>query len=339
MEDYQVIEPSRIDRLKMTVPSSIYSTYHHLLKKHSRHGAADLTKNYCLNAHFPREEQAIALEFLYMNGFFEEVQELLGRGEIEAPYDWFYRLLVRRKFGRPMSRQEVRRLKNWSQDQAAAETLRLFMLIYHHYDSKHFGSMDNYIDDIYMAMHHINKPLVKYYFQLRFDELMFQYHWKSNMGVVAKKYAYRVINSTLSPEKQSGMYHHLALVEVFDDYSAAMDHLTTSIQIAEENPLTSSLYELKERSLPFIAAFHRKTEGVKTIDPVETAHLAIAEGRMEKAEKILSSLPSLTPFQETYLGVARNDRFLLQKAYQRFKHEYGDHFFARLPFYYLKYID
>lgn len=338
MEDYQVIEPSRIDRLKMTSPSSIYNTYHHLLKKHSRQQAADLTKNYCLNANFPPEEQVIALEFLYMNGFFEEVQMLLDTGVIKAPYDLFYRLLYRRKFGRPMSRQEVRRLRNWKQDQAAAETLRLFMLVYHHYDSKQFGSLDNYIDDIYMAMHLIDKPLVKYYFQLRFDELMFQHHWKSNMGMVAKKYAYRVINSTLSSEKQSGMYHHLALIEVFDDYSSAMDYLTTSIRIAEDNDLTSSLYELKERSLPFIAAFHRKTEGVKTIDLVEASHLAIAEGRMKEAEAFLSSLRSLTPFQETYLGVARNDRLLLHRAYQRFKNEYGDHFFARLPFYYLKYL-
>ncbi|MFG6119647.1 AimR family lysis-lysogeny pheromone receptor [Thalassobacillus sp. B23F22_16] len=338
MEDYQVIEPSRVDQWKMTVPSSIYITYHHLLKDHSREKATEMTKNFCMQHKLTQKETVIALEFLYMNGYFDEVRTILAKGEVESPYNFFYTLLKNRKSGSKIKLSEARKLRSIKQEDAAAEALRLFLLVYHYYDSKKYGILDNYVDDIHFVMNQINKPLLKYYYQLRFDELMFQHYWKVNMGVIAKKYAYRVINATLSPEKKSGMYHHLALTDVFDDYHSSMNHLQTSITLAKKYGLTNSLYELKEQSLPFIAAFHRKTDGVTTRDLVETAHLAIARNHRKQADEILSSLTSLTPFQETYLGVARNDRLLLHKAYQRFKNEYGDHFFARLPFYYLKYI-
>lgn len=73
-----------------------------------------------------------------------------------------------------------------------------------------------------------------------------------------------------------------------------------------------------------------------TPDPIETAHLAIADKEFTKAIAILENLETWTSFQECYMGAASKNIRLLENAHHRFIHELGDQFFALLPRHYLK---
>ena len=175
-----------------------------------------------------------------------------------------------------------------------------------------------------------------YYLNQRYQELLFHHLWKTDNSILANRHAYKMVNTELSPRKKTQMYHNLALCNLYNGFDSAIEPLTKSLEIAEEYDLHTFIRMVKNQTLPFISAFHQKTKGVATSDPVEHAHLALARGDNDTATRILKSISDLSPFQESYLGLATQDTRMLKRSYQRFIHEQGDHFFARVPLEYLK---
>ncbi|MGP4076095.1 AimR family lysis-lysogeny pheromone receptor [Halobacillus sp. K22] len=336
MVSYQVIEPSPLHQLQLNYTSSLYEIYIPLLKTLSKQEAILHASQYCLT-HPPEklEDQIAYLEFLYMNDFFKEVDILIHTNNLDSRLIYLYRLLLERLNSKP-SKVQSQSLQQEEFLHPSLQCLHLFTIIYHYYDLKEYTGLDKYLEQIDEAMNAVNEPLTLYYMKIRYNELLFQHYWKTNNPLLAKKYAYKITNTELSPKKICRVYHNLALCNVFTDYQTSMEQAVKACEVAEKYSLERFAEIIKIHTIPFIAAYHLQTEKVTTPDPVETAHLAIADRDFTKAIRILENLERWTPFQECYMGAASKNAHLLENAHHRFIHELGDQFFAILPKHYLK---
>ncbi|MGI8316393.1 AimR family lysis-lysogeny pheromone receptor [Halobacillus mangrovi] len=336
MGSHHIIEPNDIHRLHLNLVSPIYDFYHHRLKSDNSVKSREETKRYILSAHFTAfEDQIAAAEFLYMNDYFESLVDLLDSNSYHQEITDLYHIILKRK-KTPLKEHDLGELKTLSFDHPSLHCLHLFLLAYAHYDIKNYAGMDNYTEDIQEAMLSLREPLFHYYMKLRFDEMTFHHYWKNNQVILAKKFAYKYINAGLAPRKQLTMHHNLALCHVFDDYDSSMYYAKATLDIAKKHNFEESIRMINNQTIPFIASFHRRTENITTDDPVEKAHLAIANGNTEEAIRSLNSLKVLTPFQESYLGLAKRDLGPLKHAKDRFINDHRDLFFAQLPEFYMK---
>ncbi|WP_217424723.1 AimR family lysis-lysogeny pheromone receptor [Halobacillus sp. Marseille-Q1614] len=333
---HSVIEPSPITKIQINFVSNIYSYYYQSLKKHSKMKASTLTRDYCMK-HEPKsfEDQLAYLEFLYTNDYVEEVNKLLNFSFIENKAAWLYNLLIKRKH-RLLTKEDVEMLECMSFEHPSLHCLHMFTIVYGYYDIKQYTGFDKYIELCEAALRNVNEPLFYYFMKLRFDEIAFQHYWKTDNKLLAQKYAYKYVNKVLPGRQLSKMYHHLALCNLYEGYSTSISHAERALNIAKEHSLTTSISSIENHTIPFISAFHGITANVKTTDPTETAHLALANHDYKTAYGILSEIKNPTPFQETYLGAASHDHELLLNAHRRFKYDLGDHFFAKVPLIYLK---
>lgn len=336
MEIHHTIEPDRLNQLHLNYASPIYRVYHKHLCHQTKVEAAESTRKFIQSSTFSLfEDQLAAIEFLYMNDYLTDVEVQLSQGGYDQDITKLYRIIVDRK-KIPLTSKETRDIESFEFTHPSLQVLHLFLLVYAHNDMKKYGSMDKYMDVILESLLKINEPLFHYYMKLRFDELTFQHYWKTNNILLAKKFAYKFINAGLSPKKQAAMNHHLALCHVFEDYHTAMSYVDKSLEITKQYELNRYKQILLNNTAPFIAAFHEKAENIHTTDLVEKAHVAIANNDRSTGIRILSSLGSLTPFQESYLGLAKRDLTMLENAKRRFIHDNGDLFFAQLPEHYMK---
>ncbi|ELK48708.1 AimR family lysis-lysogeny pheromone receptor [Halobacillus sp. BAB-2008] len=338
MVNYKLIEPSPLTSLQMNRSSSLYTIYLNNLKRYSRIEALNQTRDFIF-AHTPDQlsEQIASMEFLYMNDLFDDLTCWMNQPGIRKDVSFLYSILMDRR-QRKSTMDRVHQLKAIRFTNPSMHCLHLFTLVYSYYDLKMYTALDKYLDDCELALRAVDEPLMYYYLNQRYQELLFQHYWKTDNSILASRYAYKMINTELSPKRKYRMYHHLALCLLFDGYNSAIEPLSKALEIAErinERPLIDSVLH---RSLPFISAFHYKTEGVTTPDPVENAHLCIVKGDVKRAKDFLRTLPVLTPFQESYMGLAERDEDRLNLAHKRFITERGDHFFARVPLEFLKRI-
>ncbi|ARI78877.1 AimR family lysis-lysogeny pheromone receptor [Halobacillus mangrovi] len=336
MVNHQMIEPSPLHRLQMNHTSQLYEVYSSYLEDHSRELAMHLTKKYCLNEK-PKsiEDQIAFLEFLYMNDFFSELELLVHSREFDSNVSMLYRLLMKRKH-KAVTELQFKKIKALKFSHPTLRCLHMFIIVHFYYDSKQYTGLDKYLEVCDQALSTINEPLLYYYLKLRFNELLFQHYWKTNNPLLANRYAYKIINSELSSRKICNMYHELALCNLYKGYQYSIHNATIALELANKNLLTHTAKMIKHHTIPFISAFHCQTENISTPDPIETAHLAIAENNFKTAENILSQLDGLTPLQECYLGAATNSKGRLVRAHHRFIHELGDQFYAQIPIIYIE---
>ncbi|GGF30314.1 hypothetical protein GCM10010954_31820 [Halobacillus andaensis] len=336
MNSHTLIEPVHLLQFQMSQPSKVYERYHFFLKSHSNERAAELTKDYCIETSFQTiDDQLACFEFLYMNDYINDLETILHTKDNHAEPSFLYEKLIKRR-EKAFSLHELKEFESLIFRHPSLKCLHLFIMIYMYYDLKMYTALDKYIDLCCVHLLAVREPLFYYYMNLRFDELSFHHYWKTNNLILARKYAYKYISKVIAPRKLSSMHHNLSLTYVFEDYDSSMYHADQALKIAETHDFSSMTKILKNNTIPFIAAFHQRTENMTTSDLVETAHIALAENEWDKARAILTSLPTLTPFQESYLGLATQNSKILRHAHQRFLQENGDLFFAMLPQLYLK---
>ncbi|MEC3883661.1 AimR family lysis-lysogeny pheromone receptor [Halobacillus sp. HZG1] len=338
MPEYQLIEPSPLRKLQMGRASSLYDVYLDYLRKYPRRDAVLKTKDYILS-HFPSaiDEQIVCMEFFYMNDFFEELSVITDSPYINKEAGHLYRVILSQN-ERDNNKNYLDELKDLQFTHPSLRCLHLFTLVYSYQDLKVFTALDKYLDECDQTLQQVDEPLMYYYLNQRYQELLFYHYWKTNNSILASRYAYKMINTEVSSRRKSRMHHDLALCQLFNGYESSMESLQKSMEIAEKDGHFRFLQMVKNHSLPFISSFHQRTEGITSTDPVEQAHLALARGDYKKTQEILDSFSSLTPFQESYLGLATGDREMLRNSYHRFIQEQGDYFFAQLPLAYLERI-
>ncbi|KHE68658.1 AimR family lysis-lysogeny pheromone receptor [Halobacillus sp. BBL2006] len=338
MKNHMVLEPNPVQKLQFNYSSDLYIVFKRLLESYPHQIATEKARKYCLSESPTRFEDAIArMEFLYMNDYLEDLERIIASEKLDKDLSFLYQLLLKRT-EKKVTEEDIEELVSISFDHPTLQCLSIFTLIYYNYDINRFIVLDKYIEACDKGIRMINQPLIHYYFKLRYNELLFNHYWKTDNTLLARRYAYKIINTELSMKKSVMVHHNLSLTYVYDDYDSAMEQALFALHLAEENEIKSQVVSLTQRTIPFIAAFHEKAGHIVTPDKVETAHLSLAKKDFQKAREILESLDALTPFQECYLGLATKDRALIKNSKERFIHEYGDLFFARLPDYYLKRI-
>ncbi|MCT2538276.1 AimR family lysis-lysogeny pheromone receptor [Aquibacillus koreensis] len=302
----------------------------------------------CLQAK-SEENMRKGLEFIQVHGSMEELDALINRNlatNQRANVDWaiMYQLVNERKkyINQPnkdnMQLQELlEKVKALGEQQdVELQCLRDFLHVYCYFDMKRYSELGKFTDRLLSSIDQIKDPLIMELFTTRLDKVIVIYHWKRNEMIIARKFGYRVLNRTSSAHKKIDMHNTLALGYLFDNFQQAIYHANQAKELAENEGFTLALDRINNKTIPFIAAFHRKTEGITSNDPSEQAHLALANDDVETCVNILKTMEPLTPFQQYYLGKATRDEDLLMASYQRFMKERSDFFFARLPLLELK---
>ncbi|WP_018933520.1 AimR family lysis-lysogeny pheromone receptor [Gracilibacillus lacisalsi] len=288
--------------------------------------------------------QCAAMEYLYANGLFPELKLLIEKTEyatnkLVRKTSRIYQIMYDRKTLRAKQLKPdapakyikaVNRLRI-NDDEYSLKILRDLVHIFCYFDMNQYGKIGTFNQSIKRDLLHVKDPLLYTLLESRLNETLFIYHWKRNELILSRKYGYQLLTDTNNPCKKIDIHNILAQGYLFESYDQAMYHVSVALEIARELQYERAMYGLKNFTLPFIAAYYKKTEGVTSEDQAEQAHIALAENELDKCIRILESFEQLTPFQQYYLGRAKQDKYLLRTSYQRFIEERDDYFYARLP--------
>ncbi|GAE92547.1 phage DNA-binding protein [Gracilibacillus boraciitolerans JCM 21714] len=291
------------------------------------------------------DNQRTAMEYLYVNGLYDELKVMTDKikyatNTTNRKSAKIYQIMYERKMLKPQQLKPetpsnfikaTNRLKIMNEDYTL-RILRDLVHIYSYFDMKQYGEIGSFNENIKHLMLEVKDPMLYELFESRLNETLFIYHWKRNELILSRKYGYQLLKKTSNYRKQIDIHNILAQGYLFESYQQAIHHVSLALEMAEQLSYERAIYGLKNFTLPFIAAYHKKTEGITSEDIAEQAHIALAEGGdVDKCIGLLEGLDTLTPFQQYYLGQAKQDKGLLRKAYQRFIEERDDYFYARLP--------
>ncbi|GAB2542154.1 AimR family lysis-lysogeny pheromone receptor [Gracilibacillus alcaliphilus] len=298
------------------------------------------------------KNQCTAMEYLYTNGLYQELRQLLDKvkhtdSEFVSKAAKFYELMYQRKVLRKKQLKPdgpAKYLKKLSRMKVHPDDYLIMLLsdlihIYCYFDMYQYGMIGSFNENIKRNIHKVKDPLLYKLLNLRLQETLFIYHWKRNELILSRKYGYQLLQSINNPRKKIDIHNILAQGYIYESYDQAITHVNTAIEIAKEMNNARAVYGLKNYTLVFISAYHGKTEGIETEDKAEQAHLALANNQLDLCIETLESFESLTPFQMYYLGKAKRDKQLLRTSYQRFINERDDYFYAKLPLEALKTMD
>lgn len=314
-----------------------------LSTQYDKQTVLELVRNLCLQSN-KDEIMKKGMEFLYMNGFYKDLQFLIdknNKSENKSNNQWaiIYQLMIDRKLNHITPQEIVHHSAKLHIDEPELLCLREFLINMSHYDMREFGRIGNFIEKQQHLFETISDPFLISFFNIRMYEALFVYYWVRNELIMARKYAFRVLNLTQNPRTKAAVNINLALTYTFDTYQQGIHHLNEARTISKEYGLLSNINAIKNQNIPFISAYHKRVAGVTTNDKSEQAHIEIAKGNHKKAESILRNLPIDTPFQMYYMGLATNDKNLLYQSYNYFIEKRSDHFFSKLPILALQELD
>ncbi|WP_244513620.1 AimR family lysis-lysogeny pheromone receptor [Oceanobacillus limi] len=306
-----------------------------LSHEHNDEVAIELTRKYCLQS-TNNEIQKKGLEFLYINGFYDDLKELIKLNEGSEHYSnrlWakvYQIVLARRTRSYPLE-QMRRELQDIKTDDPELRCLIEFTIVDTYYSQLEFGQIGNLLSKQQALFDAIHDQFMLSAFNLRLYQKLFIYYWKKNELIMARKYAFRAINQTTNPITKLNMHVNLALTYTFDTYYQGMYHLKEALKIAKKHNYSKKVYGIENHNIPFLSANFNKVDGISSEDPTEQAHIEIAKGNYDKATEILQDVELNSPFKLYYMGLATQDRNMLTESYKLFIEKRNDYFFSRLP--------
>lgn len=312
-----------------------------LSRDHNDETVIQLIRKYCLQSS-SRDIQKKGMEFLYMNGFFGELQQLIEKN-LKSTYtsnrQWasIYQLMIDRRIKRTPPHELLQRIKRMPTiNDPETECLIEFVKVTLYYDLNQLGKLGNFLEIQQQLFARIDDRLLVSFFNIRLNHILMIYYMSRNELIMARKCAYRVLNLSQNPSTKAGVHIKLGFSYTFDTYFQAMHHLEEATALAEKYELKDVLHLIRNNNIPFIAAHFKKVEGITTVDKSEQAHIEIAKGNKDKAIEILSNIPLNSPFRLYYMGKAKHDKRLLLQSHKDFIEKRSDYFFSRLPLNILK---
>ncbi|WP_051382148.1 MULTISPECIES: AimR family lysis-lysogeny pheromone receptor [Sediminibacillus] len=294
-----------------------------------------MTKLFCMGSTSDYVKRT-GMEFLYMNGFFQELDILLLQNKqsvnpINRKWAYLYELFVLRKQSAKPKHELLEEVHHLKTNIAELNCLVGFMKIYLYYDLNEFEKLGDYLDHQSELISEIEDPFLTSLFFVRLNETLFTYYWKRNELILARKYAFQVLTYPYCQERKANIHMHLGLSYLYENYLQCIYHLEEAKRIATLYNKTTLIRAIEQQNYPFISAHFGVVDGVTTTDPSEQAHLAIARGDMDEAKRILKRISLESPFRKYYLGLAEQDKGILLRAYNDFIVKRSDYFFSRLP--------
>lgn len=314
---------------------TLHQVFTLLKAEHGHNKAIQMTSGFCLVTN-SKENQRAALEFLYAYGYLPEMEMLIEKNlqsddVISRKWGQVYYVIRKWKKVKTKPEEYIKIIEALDINELELLCLKDFIYVYAHYERKEFGKLGSHLDRLLEGIQTIQDPLLQELFSIRLEELLMTYYWKRNEMIIARKHGYRILNRTYNECKKADIHIALALGFIYESYEQAMYHGTEALRIAEKYECYTLIDELTDYTLPFIAAYYGRTEGVSSNQLSEQAHLALANGERDRCIELLEQIDELTPFQQYYLGKARNSRRLLEESHYRFINEQSDYFFAKLP--------
>ncbi|MUK89677.1 hypothetical protein GMD78_15010 [Ornithinibacillus sp. L9] len=306
-----------------------------LSQEHDEHVAMDLTRKYCLQS-TSSEIQKKGLEFLYINGFYEDLKQLIyinEKSEHLSNRQWakVYQLELDRR-ARRLSQEELRReLLGIHTNSPELRCLIEFTIVNTYYSQQEFGKIGNLLSKQQELFDAIDDQFMLSSLNLRLYQKLFVYYWKRNELIMARKYAFRAINQSKNPSTKIGLHINLGLTYTFDTYNQGMYHLKEALKIAKKYNMKKVIYSIENNNIPFLSANFNKVEGISTDDVAEQAHIEIAKGNYTKAIELLENVELNSPFKLYYMGLAKQDKNMLLESSTLFLEKRSDYFFSRLP--------
>lgn len=306
-----------------------------LTHEHDDQTAIDLTRKYCLQS-TSYEIQRKGMEFLYIHGFYEELQQLVEKNkesdhELNRQWAYIYQLTIDRRFKKKSPLQIVKYLDYFQTSDIELRTIIELTKVSLYHDLKQFNKIGNFLDVQYELFDRIEDNFLFSCLNFRLYQLLFIYYWSRNELIMARKYAFRALNQTNNGKTKANLHMNLGLTYLFDTYHQGMYHLQEGLRLAIEYQDHTRIKIIKNKNIPFFAAHFKKTEGITTNDKSEQAHLEIARGNNKAAIAILETLPLTSPFELYYMGLAKQDEHFLLQSYYAFTQERNEYFFSRLP--------
>lgn len=311
-----------------------------LYMEHPEETVQELTRKYCLQSN-SNDILKKGMEFLYINGYYDDLEILIKRNNksnISSNHMWaaVYQNILDRRLKKCSPLESLQRINKIETKDPELKCLVEFFKVTTYYELNQFSQLGNFLaiqQELFLA---IEDKLLLSFFKIRLNQILLTYHLTRNELIMARKYAFRILNQTKNPRTIASMHIKLGLSYTFDTYFQGMYHLNEALRVAKKNKLENVEKLVKQRNIPFLSAHFNKVDNISTPDPSEQAHIEIAKGNNQRAIELLTKLPLESPFQLYYLGKAKQDKNLLLQSYNSFIERRSDYFFSRLPLMLLK---
>ncbi|MGP4038877.1 AimR family lysis-lysogeny pheromone receptor [Gracilibacillus sp. D59] len=280
-------------------------------------------------------DKRLALEYFYINQCYQELQCFIeinkeSMNELNQELAIIYQFMLDIRNGKPV--HEIRtNSKSVSVKHPELRCLKYFLHIEVDIKVYNYERIGYYLNKIQKQLRHVDNPLFITFFQIRMKILLFQYYWKRNELILARKHAYEALQMPHHVKQKAKLHLDLALSYLYEDFQSSVYHIEEANYIASCLDDQKTLEHIANHTYPFICAHFGEVDGVSTTDPIEKAHLEIAKGNYQLAKTMLEHLDIVTPFTQYYLGLATRKQHFFIYSYQHFMEKRSDHFFARLP--------
>ncbi|MEM5646528.1 AimR family lysis-lysogeny pheromone receptor [Bacillus cereus] len=223
------------------------------------------------------------------------------------------------------------------------------LMCYLLYDTGNYRSILNYVKNAEEKVKQISvrkNRFIKSSYNHRIIEILSAIHLLRGNVNECRKFSLELIEQCGSnPQfniQRVNAFCNLGESYIFSDYNKALNFLQKSLENLG-NPFNQRLKDKKKlilQTIVFLKIHWDKPVGNLEIHSAERAYLEIKLENNKKAEEILMDLLKtqgrLSAFQKFYLGLARNDRKLLEESLEIFE-EKGNIFYSQLPKRYLGY--
>lgn len=302
---------------------------------HENEKVIDLTRKYCLQSS-SLETQKKGMEFLFINRLYDDLQLLIDKNKqskyiLNEQWAQVYQLMLDQKTKPHLAAEVINSINLFETDDPVLKCLLEFIIIEIYVDMNDYRIVSNSLENVENLITKIQDPFLLNSFRARINHTMFLYYWARNEVIIARKFAYQLLNQTLNYEMKANIHMKLGLSYLFETYSQGMYHLKKALKIAKEHHMPYYTYIMENNNIPFFSAHFKRVDGLYSEDKSEQAHLEIAKGNYDKAIRILNELPLDTPFQLYYMGLAKQDKHYLLQSYESFIKDRSNYFFSRLP--------
>ena len=306
-----------------------------LSQNYDKETVTEQMRKYCMQSS-SSDIQKKGMEFLYMHGFYDDLEQLIQKNN-ESAYPsnkkWatVYQAIIDRRLHRVKPIQLIQNLNGIQPEEPELKCLIEFVKATAYYDLKQYSKIGNFLETQQKLFKLIGDNLLKFYFTIRLNQILMSYHMSRNELIIARKYGYRVLNQTSNIRTKISTHIILGLSYTFDTFSQGIYHLNKALQLAKSHDLKNIVHAIEQHNIPFLAAHFNQADTITSTDISEQAHIEISKGNNLKAIEILEGIKLTTPFKLYYMGKAKQDKYLLLKSYNEFIEKRSDYFFGRLP--------
>lgn len=298
-----------------------------------------------------------ALEYASYRGELKLLKDIIDREknssysknrESAMTYEILYKRSLERFNGDELLNEleEMRRKVKYIENSALCDLLMCYLL----YDTGNYRSIIKYAKSAEGKVSQISirkNRFIKSSYHLRIVEILSAANLLRGNVDESRTFSTELIDKCgENPQfniQKANAFCNLGESYIFSDYEKSLKYLKESLAILGDtfNQRLKDKKNLILNTIIFLKIYWDKPiENHLEIHPAEKSFLEVKLGNNKKAEEILMELQEkqgkLSAFQMFYLGLARNDRKLLEKSLELFE-EKGNIFYSQLPKRYLGY--